>query len=567
MKAGSSRSFVTLAFAVCVVAMLAIALVAAQRVATRRAMAAEAARGQAAAVLLASSFRRELEKFRLGTVVLARDPEARTALVQRSGSDVAALNAKFEALSDEMRSAAVYLLDADGTTLAASNWRLPTSFVGLSYAFRAYFKNAMRDGAAQQFALGTRSGRPGLYLAQRIDAEAGSPVGVIVVKVEFDALEGEWRQAGNRAFATNRRGIILVTSVPRWRFQTTTALDDETRRAIRANLEFGTAPLVPNPLFASGRVAFAGTRTPNVRPWIESVERVDDDWSVHVLGATGGPVAAAVASARLILLTLVMAVLGLAALFVYRRRVAVRQAEHRAALRVEELKQRLTQANKLATLGQIAAGVGHEINQPVTAIGSYAHNGTLMIDAGMLPDARENMVRIVALTTRIGSITGELRGFARRATGESGAVSIDDAIRGALLLLGDRIRSTGARIAYAPGTTNVCVVAEHVRLEQVLVNLLQNALDAGGEQVAIRIDVAVRGAAVEVEIADDGPGLSASSRAALFQPFSTSKPDGLGLGLVISRDIMIDFGGDLIARDPPTGALFVMRMENASWTR
>lgn len=547
--------------------MLAIAFVVAQRLATERAMEAETARGQAAAVLLASSFRRELEKFRLGTVVLARDPEARTALVRRDETDVAALNAKFEALSGEMRSAAVYLLDAGGTTLAASNWRLPTSFVGLSYAFRAYFKNAMHDGAAQQFALGTRSGRPGLYLAQRIDSADGPPLGIIVIKVEFDALEAEWRQAGNRAFATNRRGIILVTSVPRWRFQTTAALDDRTRREIRANLEFGAAPLVPNPLFANGRVALAGTRPSDVRPLIESVQRVNDEWTVHVLGATRTPVAAAVASARLILLTLVMAGAGLAALFVYRRRAAVRQAEHRAALRVEELKQRLAQANKLATLGQIAAGVGHEINQPVTAIGTYAHNGALLIDAGRLPDARENMVRIVALTSRIGSITGELRGFARRATGESGAVSIGDAIQGALLLLGDRIRSTEARIDYAPGLANVTVVAEHVRLEQVLVNLLQNALDAGGEQVAIRIEVTVRAATVEVVIADDGPGLSASARAALFQPFSTSKPDGLGLGLVISRDIMIDLGGDLTARDPPTGAAFVMRMENASWTR
>lgn len=567
MKALPHNSFVKPAVVILVAAMLVLVLVAAQRLATQRAMASEAARGQAAAVLLASSFRRELEKFRLGTVVLARDPEARTALVRRDVADIAALNAKFEALSREMRSAAVYLLDAEGTTVAASNWRLPTSFVGLSYAFRAYFKDAVGNGAAQQFALGTRSGRPGLYLAQRIDSGVGRPLGVIVVKVEFDALEAEWRQAGNRAFATNRRGIILVTSVSGWRFQTTAALDDETRRAIRDNLEFGSAPLVPNPLFAEDRVALAGTSPSDARPLIESVQRVDDDWTVHVLGATRIPVAAAVASARLILLTLVMAIFGLAAFFVYRRRAAVRQAENRAALRVEELKRRLAQANKLATLGQIAAGVGHEINQPVTAIGTYAHNGTLLIDAGMLPDARENMARIVALTTRIGSITGELRGFARRATGERGAVSIDEAIRGALLLLGDRIRSTGARIDYAPGSTNVGVVAEHVRLEQVLVNLIQNALDAGGEQVAIRIEVAVDGSRVEVIVADDGPGLSASTRTNLFQPFSTSKPDGLGLGLVISRDIMIDFGGDLIARDPLTGAAFVMRMENASWTR
>jgi len=545
------------------IAGLLVVLLVAQRIATRRAVDAVVEDGQGAAVLLASSFRRELEKFRLTTVVLGRDPEARQALVARDPAMVAALNAKLASLSGEMKAAAVYLLDANGTTLAASNYRQPTSFVGLSYGFRSYFRDAMRNGSARQFALGTRSRTPGLYLAQRIDSAAGAPLGVIVIKAEFDALEAEWRNTRNTAFATNQRGIILVTSVPRWRFQTTVALDDATRRDIRSNLEFGDGPLVPNALFARDRVAQAGTGAAYARPLVETIQAVGEGWTIHVLNPTTAPVDAAVVTARLILLTLVMAATVLGALYVNRRRAAVTRTERRAAAHADELKHRLAQANKLATLGQIAAGVGHEVNQPVTAIGTYAHNSTLLIDAGREAEARENMTRIVALTQQIGSITGELRGFARRATGVSRSVSIDDAIAGALLLLGDRIRTTAARINYEPAGREVAVIAEHVRLEQVLVNLLQNALDSAGERSVIDIVVTLTGQSVEVAIGDDGPGLSARARADLFQPFSTTKPDGLGLGLVISRGIMVDFGGDLVAHNPPSGAEFVMRLQVA----
>src|SRR5690606_15248725 len=112
----------------------------------------------------------------------------------------------------------------------ASNWRLPTSFVAAQYGFRPYFINAMRSGRAEFFALGTVSGRPGLYLARRVDATDGAPLGVVVVKVEFDALEAEWRASGEPAYVVDPGGVVLVTSVPDWRFRTTEPLDERRRR-------------------------------------------------------------------------------------------------------------------------------------------------------------------------------------------------------------------------------------------------------------------------------------------------------------------------------------------------
>jgi two-component system, NtrC family, C4-dicarboxylate transport sensor histidine kinase DctB len=531
--------------------------------AARRAVSIETNRAQVSAGLLASGFRRELEKFRLASIVLAQDPDAVDALTTPSTITLQQLNLKLESLAKETNAAAIYLMDQDGLTRAASNWRLDTSFVGSRYDFRAYFRESLAHGAFEQFALGSVSRRPGLYIGRRIDV-AGKGVGVIVIKVEFDTLEAEWRKSGNIAFATNRKGIILVTSEPSWRFQMTTQLSADEQRKILNDLEFGNKPLVMNPQFATDDVALAGSADALQKPYIEAVEKLASFWSVHSLAPTAAPVRAAVTSARLILLTLILIVAGIAALLFYRRNAVKLRAEQVIRDRMTVLNDRLVQANKLAALGQIAAGVGHEINQPLTAIATYARNAVTFIAAGKHADAASNMKRIESLSERVGRITGELRGFARKASGVKEAVSIKNAVDGALLLLRDRINSLSATLILPPLDDAVHVIAEDVRLEQVIVNLLQNALDAGGAGAVIAISRQTCDTWFELTVSDNGPGLSPQAKAGLFQPFSTSKADGLGLGLVISRDIMVDFGGELVAGDPPTGAAFTMRLRLAS---
>ncbi len=545
------------------VVMIGAVFVITDHFATQRAVNAEAARVQASAGLLASGFQRELEKFRLASLVLAQDPDAARALANREPARLQALNQKFEALSGEMAAAAIYLMDVRGNTIVASNWQLPTSFVGSSYAFRAYFRDAMASGGYEQFALGSVSRRPGLYIAKRIDAN-GAPLGVVVIKVEFDSLEAEWKRSGNPAFATNQKGIILVTNIPKWRFETTSRLSSEDQRRILQNLEFGTQPLKINALFAAGDVAAPRSSAALKKPYIEVVETLPTFWSVHVLASTAKAIDEAVMSSRLIVLTALMLIAGLVVFGLYRRKTESFRAERLITERLRIMNDRLVQANKLAAIGQIAAGVGHEINQPLAAISSYAQNGLALIKAGKVEDANDNLKRIAALAGRIGTITGELLGFARKASGETQPVSIMAAIDGALLLLRDRINTLGATIAIEPKTFESLVIAEAVRIEQVLVNLFQNALDAGGQNARITIGLAVRDNRVEVSIADDGPGLSEAVRETLFQPFSSSKRDGLGLGLVISRDIMVDFGGELVAGSREKGALFILRLKCAA---
>ena len=531
--------------------------------ATRRAVDAEAARAEASTVLLVSSFRRELEKFHLAASVLAQDPDSVAAIASHDAQKLLRLSEKFERLSVEMNAATVYLLDAQGTTLAASNWRLPTSFVGSNYAFRSYYREAMQSGKAEQFALGSVSHRPGLYIARRINMN-GVAAGIMVVKVEFDALEAEWRSSGRPAFATNQQGIILVTSVPEWRFQTTVSLPPATHETIRESLDFGEVPLRMNALFAAGSVALTNTQSAYRQPYVEAVRSLLGGWSVHVLAPTREPVRAAVRNARLTVLGGLLLVAAMVAINIFRRRSAAAKADLLASERLRTLNERLAQANKLATLGQIAAGVGHEINQPLAAIATYADNSQKLMMLGKLTEANDNLVRIATLTERIGKITRELRGFARKASGVIEPVAIDGAIAGALLLLQERTTTLNATVRCHRIDAGLMVLAENVRLEQVFVNLLQNSLDAGGHGTLIDIALRHHNGMIEVSVRDNGPGLSAATRASLFQPFSTSKQEGLGLGLIISRDIMADFGGDLVATQPVTGAEFVMRLRPAS---
>jgi two-component system C4-dicarboxylate transport sensor histidine kinase DctB len=191
--------------------------------------ASQAARSHAG--LLAS----ELQKFRLLPLVLVEYPDVATALDTHAPAAIDRLNRTLELLAARTDAAAIYVIDAKGLTIATSNWRLPTSFVGQNYSFRPYFRGAMREGASELFALGTVSGRPGLYLARRLDV-GGRALGTVVVKVEFDRLEANWARTTGPSFVTDPHGVILITSVRDWRFRTTHKLDPATLARARATL-------------------------------------------------------------------------------------------------------------------------------------------------------------------------------------------------------------------------------------------------------------------------------------------------------------------------------------------
>jgi two-component system C4-dicarboxylate transport sensor histidine kinase DctB len=232
--------------------------------------------------------------------------------------------------------------------------------------------------------------------------------------------------------------------------------------------------------------------------------------------------------------------------------------------RYRESREELAQANRLASLGQITAGVAHEINQPVAAIRTFAENGTTLIDRDAPDKARENLVRIVDLTARIGSITGELRAFARCRVGPGGTAVLGSVLDGVLLLLGERARGV-VRVEIEDLLLATPLIGDRTRLEQVVINLVQNAIEAVAERPDRRVTMTAASVdgAVELTVADNGAGLDPAIAASLFTPFASAKPEGLGLGLAIARDIAREFGGDIMHRPGTAGATFVARLKAA----
>jgi two-component system C4-dicarboxylate transport sensor histidine kinase DctB len=515
---------------------------------------------QVAAQLQAEVLKSELEKQRSVPVILAMDIDLIESIRSPSLQHSLAISKKLEKLRQNTRAAVIYAIDAHGRTLSASNYAEPATFVGQNFSFRQYFSQALNRGDAEQFAMGSVSKHPGLYLAHRIESGAG-PSGVVVVKVEFDEIEASWRSASTRTFVTDASRQILLTSVPNLRFQKLPAA-------------------APDQIVTSLPAPISG-------------------WTLTVYSSREDAIRSARAATLIVILVEILLAVSLLWLSRRRKHIAERaNAETRYRVRLEqdvarrtqelsavnnllskeiaerqqaegrlnELQADLVQANKLAQLGQITAGVAHEINQPLGAIRILADNCIALLGRkdGKAPNLiSNNLDNIVRLNERIGHITRELRAFSRKGNRETGPISLRDSLNSAILLNQSRLRENRVKLIRDPFDPKVQVIGGRIRLEQVLVNLLQNAFEAleDSARPQIRISVIVEADWVFVRIIDNGPGLPPDVANALFTPFTTTKENGLGLGLVIAHDIVRDLGGELNVESSKSGATFIVKLK------
>ncbi|TWA61700.1 two-component system C4-dicarboxylate transport sensor histidine kinase DctB [Azospirillum brasilense] len=544
--------------------------------------ASESLREQGAAQLslYESNLRTELERHAAVPMVLARDREVADLLRDPSPERVDRLNRKLEAIAATLKASALYVMNGTGTTVAASNWNATPSFVGQNFSYRPYFQSAMEQGEGHHFALGTTSLVPGYYTAQRVVAENRTedrPAGVVVLKVGFQELERAWSHGREKVLVSDRDGVVFITNVEGWRYN---ALP----RRMPVTLPAAAAPAtedIPTLPWAFGGASDRITlREGNAerRYLLQSAAVPGGDWTIHALTSLA-PVATRAQQAGL----LAAAVVALAALtghaLAQRRlnlveRLALQEEaraelERRVAAATAELRateNELTQAAKLAALGQMSAAMAHEINQPLAAIRSFADNAVVLLERGRPDAVRDNLAEIADLTDRMAAITRSLKGFARRASGTLGAVSAAAAVGQALALLEARLRRDSVTVDTDLPPTPLLVTGEDVRLQQVLVNLIGNAADAmrASPRRHVRIALAAEGEEAVLTVRDSGPGIAEADLPRIFVPFFTTKEagDGLGLGLSISHGIVEDFGGSLTAANHPEGgALFTIRLK------
>ncbi|MDC9810206.1 sensor histidine kinase [Rhizobium binxianense] len=595
------------AYAVIALLTVAASLWASGEIGRRHAEAALEERARMDARLNAALLRTVLEKYRALPFVLSQDAALASALTGNDAGTFERLSQKLEMLAAGTKAAVIYVIDKEGMAVSASNWREPTSFVGNDYRFREYFQGAVALGQAEHFALGTVSKKPGLYISERITGSSGL-LGVVVVKVEFDDVEADWKASDAPSYVIDDRGIVLITSVPSWRFMTIGRIADDRLTAIRESLQFGDAPLQPLPLDTVRSLGDRLDVVEIVMPGSAGKTRFLDvgmpvpatAWHLQHLVALGPSVDAGIREARMLALLMLLPLLSGAA-FLLRRRQTVtlkifreQQAREELERRVVErtldlsqardrlqaeitghrsteqklqaVQQDLVQANRLAILGQVAAGVAHEINQPVATIRAYADNARTFLDRGQTAPAGENLESIAALTERIGSITEELKTFARKGRGNAEPTGLKDVIEGAVMLLRSRFAGRMDTLDIDLPPAELQVMGNRIRLEQVLINLLQNALEAvapKAEEGRVEIRTSADAGIVTVTVADNGPGISPEIRKGLFTPFNTSKESGLGLGLVISKDIVGDYGGRMEVESDDSGTRFMVHLRKA----
>ncbi|RJT28769.1 sensor histidine kinase [Mesorhizobium waimense] len=595
-----------LLFAAVALAITAAALYGAGLYGRSTEIQALAAQGRTDANLKVALLRAVLENPRALPLLLSEDQQVRDALTERSQAAIDVLNRKLEGLVSGTKASVLYVTGTDGLAIASSNWREPTSFVGNDYGFRAYFSGAMQTGTAEYFALGNVSKRPGLYISRRVGS-AEAALGVVVVKMEFDQLEADWHEANRPAYVSDDHGVVLITSVPSWRFMTTAPLGQPVLGEIRSSQQFGDAPLVPLPInrpqALSDDVALVHAITPggSEAEYLRlSTPIASTPWRLDYLVPAEAPIAAAQREMRLLALGVIGPLIGLAAYLLWRRqsaqmRIAAEQAartelERRVVERTEDLsrardrlqaeitghrsteaklqvvQQELVQANRLAILGQVAAGVAHEINQPVATIRAYADNARVFLDRKQTAPAEENLGAIAALTERIGTITEELKAFARKGRTAAEPVELKGVIEGAVVLLRSRFAGRLDALDITPPPPDLKVKGNRIRLEQVLINLFQNALEAldGRENARVEVSAEETADGVTVNVSDNGPGIPPEILKSLFTPFNTSKEKGLGLGLVISKDIVADYGGRIEVTSGDSGTCFTIHLAKAA---
>ncbi len=557
----------------------------------------------------------EMRRYDYLASILGLNDDLITLLTTPDAQKVDKVNAYLEVVARETKALDIYVMDLNGRTIASSNYKKRDSFVGMNFSFRPYFKDALVNGHGHYYGVGTVSNEPGYYFASRVfDGER--LVGVATVKVGLHGLDNGLRDADEIALALDSNGIIFLASLPQLLFKTLEALDPRTREQLMNSRQYHTLRSFDAIGALDRQRTFDPPDTVRFRPLAAYRRTKPDAFSTDYL-MLERPVAGtdwhlvtltsldpASSTARYAAATTGFASIAafLSALYLRQRRRAHLQRqraklelerayddlESQVQSRTEALREanlhlqhevgerektevalkktfeELVHSGKMAALGQMAASVTHELNQPLAALQTLSDNAAVLLRRNRVEDAVENLAEISQLVARMGRITGELKSFARKAPPRPTVIDLRRVVEDTISLLRARLRQERITIRTDLPGTPVRVLADANRLEQVLVNLINNAIDAMRPSTRRVLSLAIRDFAgsARISVRDTGVGLDAEAIDRLFEPFFTTKAagQGLGLGLPISADIVREFGGTLSGGNTAGGAEFVIEL-------
>ena len=509
----------------------------------------------------------ELRKNEIIPQLLARDPTLIGAL---NSGDYQLSTQRLISFVEEIDAASLMLIDNEGRTVAATD----RNRLGESHRNSAYFIDALRAPGTIFTVEDLETSGYAFTYSRRVQA-GGETLGVIIVEVELQKFERAWAGFFTEAvLVTDSEGKIVLATEPRWRGRTEVeALATQPpmgaiERAIKATADWAS---LPADAYVQGEGVMRQERRINFRGWqivsftnYASVrDRVNGVLALEIMGFA-------------ILLALAFYFLSrrsaLRVALVQRESAELRQLNVRLQREIAERKkvqedlavaeQTLEQSSKLAALGEMSAAVSHELNQPLAAMKTYLAGARLLLSRNRPDEALSSFGRIDDLIERMGAITRQLKSYARKGQEHFSPVAVGDAVTSALSMMEPQLRQRHVRITRIIPEAPVYVLGDRMRLEQVLINLLRNALDATKSQSDPAVEIMLSaGETATLTVRDNGPGIADLD--SLFEPFYTTKQpgDGVGLGLAISSGIVNDLGGRLTARNGQGGgAVFEIQL-------
>ncbi|MEO1562492.1 MAG: ATP-binding protein [Pseudomonadota bacterium] len=523
------------------------------------------AEGQIA--LFSGRINAELQSSNVVPLLLSRDTRLIAAL---NSGDFTASSQRLISYQSELGLQDLLLLTLDGRVVASADRRN----IGENFRDAPFFVEAVRSNDTI-FSTETVERTSNFYFSRILKSER-DPVGVIVVKADLDRLLDQWTELSSDIIVTNTQGQIILSTDRSFVGQTpeealrANPSDSLFGRAVQATgdwtgqIESADGYVRDNPVFRlDAKLGFRGWTLSYLSTFSSVRERVN---AIIALEITA------------------MALLA-AGIFYYTSRRAYRESvelraeyselralndqlsreiseRERVERSLQVAEQTLAQSSKLAALGEMSAAVSHELNQPLAAMRTYLAGAKLLLERARPEEALSSFNRIDDLIDRMGTITKQLKGYAR--TGQDSLVPIDmrDCLSDALGMMTPQLEQLDVEIIKTVPRQPVMVLGDTVRIEQVIINLLRNALDAMTGEPEKRLEILLLDRRmVSLTVRDNGEGIHDFEN--LFEPFFTTKEPGagVGLGLAISSGIAGELGGRLIARNAdPRGAVFEFQL-------
>ena len=522
----------------------------------------------------------QLSGFRQLANFLTKHPRVVTMLA--NGTVDAAANEFLLNIALSVGADEIYVLDTDGTAIASSDYATQSSVIGSNFKTQGHVVSAL-DGSLGFFhSLGRNDQSRDFLFARSALHTDGETSGVVVVQVNIAALEFEWRidedviaffDENDVAFVTNRPSLAMRGILP-----ATTELKNKSYYDAVSVL----------PIFEHtkrnvfGHDIWAFDEGEDLPPAALVVKRPIAQLELSARVFMDVSSARLFALIQSISVSAVLGLIGLIFLVLRQRRqnlsdrlVIEEAANARLEANVEERTQQLhlaqhqlISAGKLTALGQMSAGISHELNQPLAAIQNFAENGEKFLELDRTSDAKNNFDLIKGQIDRMTRIIRSLRAFARKEKETIEPVDFGRVIRDSLHLSQARCDAESVQLVVDEIPMNMMVLGGHIRLQQVIINLFTNAIDAMSDRddKAIHIYVTPSVDTISLTVRDNGPGLEEPDR--VFEPFYTTKDigasKGLGLGLSISHGIVGSFGGDIMCQNHAEGgAEFILTLRRA----